>query len=63
MTSYKVILECKQDNKSPVISPVISPSNINKEQYNRIQEIVHEGRCKGGREGGMSVRKIHLSFR
>ena len=44
MTSYKVILECKQDNKSPVISPVISPSNINKEQYNRIQEIVHEGR-------------------
>lgn len=46
MTYYKVILECKQDKNSPVITPF----NIGKDQYNQIMKIIHE--TSNHKEGG-----------
>lgn len=46
MTGYKVILECKQDGKTPIITPY----NIGKEQYNQIMKIIHE--TSNHKEGG-----------
>ena len=36
-TNYKVILECKQEGKMPIITPF----NLSKAQYHEIMKIVH----------------------
>ena len=45
-TTYKVILECKQEDKMPIITPF----NIGKDQYNQIMKIIHE--TSNHKEGG-----------
>jgi len=46
MTTYKVILECRSEEKAPVITPF----NIGKDQYNQIMKIIHE--TSNHKEGG-----------
>ena len=43
-TVYTAILKCEQKGRLPIISPYM----ISKNQYDRIQEIVHENSPKKG---------------
>ena len=52
-TQYEVILKCKQEKKMPVISPYM----ISKNQFDRIQEIVHENDRKSNEKYQYNGRK------
>ena len=38
MTTYKVIMECKQEGQMPIITP----KSVTKEEYHEIMKIIHK---------------------
>lgn len=38
MTTYKIIMECKQEGQMPIITP----KSVTKEEYHEIMKIIHK---------------------